>query len=299
MIDELKSFIQVVENQNFTKAAKKLNLSQPAVSMHIAGLEQQLNTTLILRSNKQKNFLLTPDGKLLYQRAKKVVHLYDEMISEIKSQRETVQGTLRIGASLTIGEYLLPQILAYLSKLYPELTFEVTIENSHAIMKKVDQLELEIGLIETEELLLNLNRQSFYCDRLQIAYSEALTLPPKPEKYRQFFCQQTWLLREMGSGTRAMTDFFLEQFHILPKNQVVLGSNYLIKETLRQQPSMTFISTLMQKQEFKGISYLDDQTYELQRLFYYVTKEGVVLSKRVQGMINVLDELSQIISQSY
>ena len=58
------------------------------------------------------------------------------MISEIKSQRETVQGTLKIGASLTIGEYLLPQILAYLSKLYPELTFEVTIENSHAIYEK-------------------------------------------------------------------------------------------------------------------------------------------------------------------
>ena len=63
MIDELKSFIQVVENQNFTKAARKLNLSQPAVSMHISGLEQQLNTKLILRSNKQKNFLLTPDGE--------------------------------------------------------------------------------------------------------------------------------------------------------------------------------------------------------------------------------------------
>ena len=93
MIDELKSFIQVVENQNFTKAARKLNLSQPAVSMHISGLEQQLNTKLILRSNKQKNFLLTPDGELLYQRAKKVVHAYDEMMIEIKSQRETVQGT--------------------------------------------------------------------------------------------------------------------------------------------------------------------------------------------------------------
>ena len=72
MIDELKSFIQVVDEQNFTKAAQKLNLSQPAVSMHISGLEKQLDTILILRSNKQKNFLLTPDGELLYKRAKKI-----------------------------------------------------------------------------------------------------------------------------------------------------------------------------------------------------------------------------------
>ena len=106
MIDELKSFIQVVDEQNFTKAAQKLNLSQPAVSMHISGLEKQLDTILILRSNKQKNFLLTPDGELLYKRAKKIVHQYEEMMNEIKSQKTEVQGTLKIGASLTIGEYL-------------------------------------------------------------------------------------------------------------------------------------------------------------------------------------------------
>ena len=62
MIDELKSFIQVVENQNFTKAAKKLNLTQPAVSLHVSGLEKMLDTVLILRSNKEKHFILTPEG---------------------------------------------------------------------------------------------------------------------------------------------------------------------------------------------------------------------------------------------
>ena len=63
--------------------------------MHIAGLEQQLQTTLILRSNKQKNFLLTPDGKLLYSGLKKLCIYMNEMISEIKSQRETVGAKIR------------------------------------------------------------------------------------------------------------------------------------------------------------------------------------------------------------
>ena len=127
MIDELKSFIQVVDEQNFTKAAQKLNLSQPAVSMHISGLEKQLDTILILRSNKQKNFLLTPDGELLYKRAKKIVHQYEEMMNEIKSQKTEVQGTLKIGASLTIGEYLLPKILLQLSKLCLRLLLKIVI----------------------------------------------------------------------------------------------------------------------------------------------------------------------------
>ncbi|CUN97887.1 CysJI operon transcriptional activator [Turicibacter sanguinis] len=291
MIDELKSFIQVVDEQNFTKAAQKLNLSQPAVSMHISGLEKQLDTILILRSNKQKNFLLTPDGELLYKRAKKIVHQYEEMMNEIKSQKTEVQGTLKIGASLTIGEYLLPKILLQLSKLYPNLMFEVIIENSHTIMEKINQLELEIGLIEDDEVHLTLNRQPFYCDTLQIAYSDKLTLPKSPAQYHTFFSSQTWFIREEGSGTRAITDFFLEKLRIIPKHKVILGSNYLIKETLRQQLGMTFASTLMKHQDFKGISYLEEEAYTLSRLFYYVTKEGVVLSKRVQCMISLLNEL--------
>lgn len=293
MVDELKSFIQVVENQNFTRAAKKLNLSQPAVSLHISGLEKMLDTTLILRSNKEKNFLLTPDGEILYQRAKKIIHLYDDMINEIKSQATEVKGTLKIGASLTIGEYLLPHILAQLSSLYPQLTFEVTIENSHSILEKVSQLELEIGLVETEEESSKLNRVPFYHDYLQIAYSDSLSLPESKEQYNHFFNHQTWLLRESGSGTRAMTNFFLENYAIEPNHSIVLGSNYLIKETLRQRVALTFTSTLMKSQGFEGIRYLDDQAYELSRLFYYVTKEGVVLSKRVQCFTKLLDEVYQ------
>ncbi|MDE5978214.1 MAG: LysR family transcriptional regulator [Turicibacter sp.] len=291
MIDELRSFIQVIEEENFTKAAQKLNLSQPAVSMHISGLEKQLNTILILRSNKQKNFLLTPDGELLYKRAKKVVHQYDEMMNEVRSQKTEVQGTLKIGASLTIGEYLLPKILLSLSKLYPALTFEVIIENSQAIMEKVNQLELEIGLIEHSEVRRTLNPVPFYCDRLQVAYSDQLKIPKTLKSYPKFFSSQAWFIREEGSGTRAMTNLFFEKFEITPKHRVVLGSNYLIKETLKQQAGITFVSTLMKYQEFSGINYLDDESYMLSRLFYYVTRDGVVLSKRVQSMIDLLNKL--------
>lgn len=291
MIDELRSFIQVVENQNFTRAAKKLNLSQPAVSLHISGLEKQLETKLILRSNKEKNFLLTSDGEILYQRAKKIVHQYDDMINEIKSQAIEVKGTLKIGASLTIGEYLLPSILGELSKLFPNLSFEVTIENSQSILHKVNQLELEIGLVENEIEICYLNRVPFYEDILQVAYTKGLELPQNPEHYHQFLNDKVWLLREVGSGTREMSEFFLENFAIEPSRKVVLGSNYIIKETLRQQPSVTFVSTLMKNQNFDGISYLEDETYQLSRLFYYVTKEGVVLSKRVQSFMDLVHDL--------
>ena len=105
---------------------------------------------------------------------------------------------MKIGASLTIGEYLLPKILLQLSKLYPNLMFEVIIENSHTIMEKINQLELEIGLIEDDEVPLTLNRQPFYCDTLQIAYSDKLTLPKVTStvSYVSFLSQAWVLVRE-------------------------------------------------------------------------------------------------------
>lgn len=293
MIEELKSFIQVVENQNFTKAAKKLNLTQPAVSLHVSGLEKRLDTVLILRSNKEKHFLLTPEGKILYERAKNIIHQYEAMIEEIKSQTNNVSGTLKIGASLTIGEYLLPDVLARLSKQYPELKFEVIIENSHAILEKIDQLELEIGLVETEEMALKLNRTPFYKDTLQLAYSDSIKLPQDIQQYTEYLNKQTWLLRESGSGTRQMTDCFFQEQGINPKNQIILGSNYSIKETLIKQAAVTFTSALMKKQGFQGVHFLEEPSYELSRLFYYVTKEGIILSKRVQCFIELLDGLKK------
>lgn len=171
------------------------------------------------------------------------------------------------------------------------MKFEVIIENSHDILEKLDQLELEIGLVETEEMALKLNRTPFYQDTLQLAYSDSIKLPQEAQLYTDYLSKQTWLLRESGSGTRQMTDLFFQHRGISPKNQMILGSNYLIKETLIQQPTVTFTSALMKKQSFQGICFLEEQAYELSRLFYYVTKQGIILSKRVECFIEVLDEL--------
>ena len=111
MIEELKSFISVVEFKNFTKAANYLNLSQPSVSNHIKSLERYFNTKLIDRSIKQKKIFITDSGELLYKRAKEILNLLNMTIEELHNTDENINGHLRIGASLTIGEYILPNFL--------------------------------------------------------------------------------------------------------------------------------------------------------------------------------------------
>lgn len=107
--DVLKTFIAVVEEKNFTKAAEKLMISQPSVSLHIKNLEKEFQTALLNRS--PKHFTTTPTGDILYQRAKQMVFLYEQAKAEIYAHHHYVKGELKIAASFTIGEYILPPLL--------------------------------------------------------------------------------------------------------------------------------------------------------------------------------------------
>ncbi len=106
-VDILKIFVTVVEQKHFSRAAELLNLSQPGVSMHIRNLENEFDTTLIQRS--PKHVQVTEAGNILYIHAKQMLSLYEDAKQEINELHNVVTGTLRIGASFTIGEYLLPK----------------------------------------------------------------------------------------------------------------------------------------------------------------------------------------------
>ena len=92
LIEELKTFISVVEFKNFTKAAKYLNLSQPSVSNHIKNLERYFDTKIIDRSIKQKNIYITENGEILYKRAKEILNLLDMTMGELHNTKSNVEG---------------------------------------------------------------------------------------------------------------------------------------------------------------------------------------------------------------
>ena len=172
MIDELKTFIAVVDFKNFTRAGESINLSQPSVSTHIKNLESYFNTQLINRSIKQKNIVITESGYLLYKKAKEILHMIDSTKAELRSLDGHVKGHLRIGASLTIGEYLLPKFLAKFSSKYPDIEFELIIENTHNICSKIKNFTLDIGLIEGTTPSSDFNQNYFLEDKMVIACSK-------------------------------------------------------------------------------------------------------------------------------
>ena len=293
MIDELKTFIAVVDFKNFTRAGESINLSQPSVSTHIKNLESYFNTQLINRSIKQKNIVITESGYLLYKKAKEILHMIDSTKAELRSLDGHVKGHLRIGASLTIGEYLLPKFLAKFSSKYPDIEFELIIENTHNICSKIKNFTLDIGLIEGTTPSSDFNQNYFLEDKMVIACSknsDILNGTFSIDKLQN----KNWIVREEGSGTRDYINMFLTTNKIVPNNLMVLGSNYAIKEAVKNNLGITIISNYVTE---PAVENNELETIELEksytRPFSYILPKNINTSHITNLFIKELVEYTK------
>ena len=293
MIDELKTFIAVVDFQNFTRAGESINLSQPSVSTHIKNLEAYFNTILINRSVKQKNIIITESGYLLYRKAKEILQMIESTKDELQSLDGYVKGRLRIGASLTIGEYVLPKFLSKFSTKYPGIEFELIIENTHHICSKIKNFTLDIGLIEGTTPSSDFNQNYFLEDKMVIACSknsDILNGTFSIDKLQN----KNWIVREEGSGTRDYINMFLTTNKIVPNNLMVLGSNYAIKEAVKNNLGITIISSYVTE---PAVENNELETIELEksytRPFSYILPKNINTSHITNLFIKELVEYTK------
>lgn len=286
MIEELKTFRAVVEFKNFTRAAEKIKLSQPSVSVHIKQLEGYFGTVLIERSSKEKKINITPAGYLLYDRAGEIISLLEKTKSELTKYQSSVCGALRIGASFTIGEYVLPKFLGKFSKIYPDLTLEVKIGNTATICDMVNKKELDIGLIEGMVPSSQFIYEDFLKDEMVLALYNNHKLVGK-KLSMEALNNETWISREEGSGTQEYLTMFLSTNNIVPKNIVIFGSNYSVKEAVKNELGITIISSYVTNSSLENkeitVVPLGDKYI---RYFSYILPKNTVPSKAIQVFID-------------
>lgn len=293
MFEEFKTFICVVEFKNFTKAGYHLNLSQPTVSTHIKNLENYFGVTLINRSIKQKNILITDKGFQLYKRAKEILNLVDITYKEVSQDVHTIAGIIRIGASSTIADYILPKFLSIFCNKYPDINIEISTENTSSVCLDVKNFVLDIGLIEGNINDSSLNKDYFLKDKLSLAlpYDENLS-NNKLDTEKIQNCK--WIIRENGSGTREYIDLFLSTYNIIPKNIMVVGSNYAVKESIKNNLGISIISNFILNNaiENKEISIIElDSTFT--RNFSYILPKNITIPDAIQVFLKELKLYSE------
>lgn len=223
LLEQLKTFTEVAERRNFTKAGEKLNLAQPTVSLHIRQLEEEFGTPLFIRSGRQ--FSITPGGKLLYERAKQLLALTEETKEDMMRQSGELTGTLKVAASYTIGESVLPRMLENLLANHPKLEVDISINNTEEVEAKVRELRCDVGCIEGTVRLEGLSAVPFMEDELIVVCGPGHPLAKKRDPRAADLQKARWITREEGSGTREHTDHLLRSLgHVKPR-RMTIGSN--------------------------------------------------------------------------
>ncbi len=251
MLESFKMFVTVYEQKSFSRAAALLHLSQPGVSLQIQNMENELGTKLFHRTPKQVS--PTQAGEIFYHKAKQMLQLYEDARHDIQQLQNTVTGTLKIGASFTIGEYLLPKLLATYAGEYPSVAVEVMIANTEEITQTVHQNQIDVGLVEGEVVTpSDLSIQPFMQDELVLVASASHPLALRKNVSAQDLQNQVWIWRESGSGTRSYSDQFIHERGLSVKNAYIFGSSQGVKEAVVQGLGIALLSRLIVGKELEN-----------------------------------------------
>lgn len=238
----LHVFVKVVEKENFSKVAEELHMTQPAVSQYIKALEETVGTRLLERSNKFVR--MNKAGEVVYQHAKEILALYAKMQRSLDDLTNHAKGPIAIGASYTFGEYILPKVIVQLKKQYPDIHPAITIQNTKDIVEQVATHQLDVGIIEGPCHDKKLQLEVIFEDRMYIVASPEHPLVGKEEVRLVDLAEETWILREKGSGTRQAADNLFELHGFKPKGTVLeFGSNQLIKESVEAGLGISLLSS--------------------------------------------------------
>ena len=286
--EELKTFIKLCEVKNFTKTAELLNMSQPTVSLHIKNLENEFQTQLFHRIRKQLS--LTLSGEILLDRAKQISKLYDQAKQRILDHHEMIQGELKIGATFTIGEYILPAILRELKQQYPTLSLQIIIGNTEKIVQAIKLLQVDIGLIEGATNEKEIIIESFMRDELVIVSAKEHPIAAHHSPTIEALQNETWVMRENGSGTGDYLRHLLHTNGLQIASSVTISSTQGIKEAVIQNLGLSLLSIHTIKRELAlGILHkLDIKGHSFTRTLSTIYAPTTQLSGNIKLFIDTL-----------
>ena len=213
----LKIFKEVCDHGSITKAAEALFIAQPSVSVAISELEKHYNVTLFQRISNR--LIITEEGKSVYERACNVLNAFDDF--ESTAYNGDIP-KIKIGTSLTVGTYILPDLMCQIKKLFPQVQVSVKIFQTKIIEDLVAKGELDIGLIESSTSLPVLQAEKFSEDELVVVCSQNFPAPDNISKNE--IASYPFILREQGSASRDLFDMYLKQndIHFTPSVETVI-----------------------------------------------------------------------------
>ncbi|GBD85531.1 HTH-type transcriptional activator CmpR [bacterium BMS3Abin02] len=230
---ELQIFLAAAETENFSEAARRLSISQPAISMQIRSLEEKLKVPLFTRTGRQVT--LTDPGRVLIPMARDVIDHTIHLEEAMASLQGEVVGVLKLGCSTAAGKYVIPKLMAGFHKRFPRVGLICDVTGRHMALEKLREGDVQLALTSLREPYKGIEYRPFLTDRI------VLIVPPdhpwaaldRPLKPKELLAGQ-FILRESQSGTRGavveglswhdMTIDDLEKVMVLGNSEAICGA---------------------------------------------------------------------------
>jgi DNA-binding transcriptional LysR family regulator len=268
---QLRTFKTVADLRSFSLAAQRLKLSQPSVSYQVKELEETLGLPLLDRLGKRVQ--LTEAGSLLYSYARRMLDVLDEATVAIEEMRGIQRGTLRVGASTTVGIYLLPAALGAFKKLHPGLVISLEIGTRDRVQEQVLRNELDLAVVGPALNDPDLAIIPFLTDELVVVAPAGHPMAGKHGSLTlKDLATQPFVMREAASGSRWSLEKAARKAGAKLTVAMELGSNGAIKHAVESGLGLAVLSRYACALEFSSgrLVELDVRGFPIRRDWHIV-----------------------------
>lgn len=287
-IESLKMFCLVVDEGSISQAARLSFVSQPAVTRQINQLENLYGTLLFDRTEGKMK--ITETGRMLYPFAKTIVHDFNRSKEVIQQATGKFNASLRVGATFTIGEYLLPRLLGRFKKQIPEIKVTLTIKNTPGVLDDLSNDVIDLALVEGLVENTNFVIEKFAKDELILLCSpdhiwgERITI--------EELANERMIWREATSGTRLIVENILSEYGVLEKieSYMEIGSTQAIKSAVEAGLGISILSRLTVGKELEqgDLRQVKIEGVHLTRNLWVVNKNQRFKKKTVSDFLEFI-----------
>lgn len=242
-VHELQIFLAAAEDENFSAAARKLHLSQPAISFQIQSLEQRLNVKLFQRTGRR--IALTEAGRDLIPMAREMLNLSARIEETMCGQQGLVKGHIQIGCSTSPGKYILPHLIGAFRKHYPEVQFSVDLMDRQTVEEKLIAKQIHIGVLGLCSKIRELECWPFFMDELILIVAANHPWAARHRITPEELKAADWILREEVAATRQLILSYLSEYGVSDGDLRVameLGSPEGVEAAVEAGHGVSFVS---------------------------------------------------------
>jgi DNA-binding transcriptional LysR family regulator len=285
-IRQLEIFLAIAEEQNVTRASANLLVSQSAASMSLRELETQLKGPLFDRIGRK--LLLNDRGQTLYPKARNIISRLEELEALFTTEGGTYSGHLRIAASSTIGNYILPDILGQFLQSYPQVDLKLEVGNTDQVVRSVKNNRSDMGFIEGPCLDKDMDIIPWRDDQLMIFTHPQHPLARKSTVSMDCLKREYWILREKGSGTREVFERAWKEHICDIRIKMELGHSEAIKHAVLHNLGISCLSRRVLEDNLKTgrLKALSTPELDLGRQLFVITHREKHLTPLLKAFSN-------------